>query len=309
MAMALIDAGLPTSRFSMDAIDISLRALEQARKGVYSRNSFRGTETDFRNRYFKADGQEYRLTEAVRSQVRFRQGNLIDAGLLQSTEAYDMIYCRNLLIYFDADTQKRAVQALTRLLAPHGYLFLGPSETSLPPREDFVPVKIPLAFVFQKVDAAAEAEEKGSRQPAGRAVTAMPADFRKKSRVSTSLRTHMPVRKETTAPQSNLPGFSLDEARRLADAGSLEEATRLCEEHLRDSGPSAQAWFLLGLIRDAAGDGAEAMTAYRKALYLDPNHDEALIHLALLLEKRKEAGGAKLLYERARRITQQSRQP
>ena len=93
----------------------------------------------------------------------------------------------------------------------------------------------------------------------------------------------------------------MDVATRLADQGRLVEAAKACEDHLQKHGPSAQAFHLLGLIRDASGNLSEAADYYRKALYLDQNHHEALVHLALLLEKQGNEAGSQVLRIRARR--------
>ena len=76
---------------------------------------------------------------------------------------------------------------------------------------------------------------------------------------------------------------------------------------MRRSGPSAEAFHLMGLVRDASGDPTEAAICYRKALYLDPNHCEVLIHLALLLEKVGKKAEAQLLRNRTNRLQQRSR--
>jgi chemotaxis protein methyltransferase WspC len=98
----------------------------------------------------------------------------------------------------------------------------------------------------------------------------------------------------------------LDEAERLANQGRLAEAAKHCEAHLREHGPSAEVLYLLGLVRDASGSQARAAEAYRKALYLDPNHHEALIHLALLVAERGDGAGAQVLQQRARRLQPKS---
>jgi chemotaxis protein methyltransferase WspC len=90
----------------------------------------------------------------------------------------------------------------------------------------------------------------------------------------------------------------------LANRGQLEEAIDRCEQHLKRSGPSAEVFHLMGLVRDANGNAAEAMSCYRKALYLDPNHDEALVHLSLLLQKAGKTSEAELLRKRAYRHQQ-----
>jgi chemotaxis protein methyltransferase WspC len=93
---------------------------------------------------------------------------------------------------------------------------------------------------------------------------------------------------------------------RLADQGRLVEAAKLCEDHLRTCGPSAQACHLMGMIRNAAGNLLEAAQYFRRALYLDPNHYEALVHLALLLQSQGDAAGGQVLRDRARRLEQRS---
>jgi chemotaxis protein methyltransferase WspC len=91
-------------------------------------------------------------------------------------------------------------------------------------------------------------------------------------------------------------------AEQLADKGQLVEAAEICEASLREGGPSARAFHLLGLIRDCAGDQHQASEFYRKALYLEPNHYDALIHLALLKDKSGAGDAAKALKNRARRV-------
>jgi chemotaxis protein methyltransferase WspC len=97
------------------------------------------------------------------------------------------------------------------------------------------------------------------------------------------------------------PEACLDEAQRLADRGALAEAAQFCRSHLKEFGPSPQAYYLLGLVQDADGKRSEAAAAYRRALYLNPNHHDTLVHLALLLEHQNDLVGAKVLYDRARR--------
>ena len=85
----------------------------------------------------------------------------------------------------------------------------------------------------------------------------------------------------------------------LADQGRLMEAAALCEEQMREHGPSAQAFYLMGLICSADGRLYAADRCYRKALYLDENHVDAMMHLAVLLEEQGDKRGAKRLRARA----------
>jgi chemotaxis protein methyltransferase WspC len=103
-------------------------------------------------------------------------------------------------------------------------------------------------------------------------------------------------------PSSAPPRQNIEELRRMADRGLLAEAATGCEIYLREAGASPDALHLLGLISDAANNSVAAAQYYRKALYLDPDHQEALTHLALLLKRQGDAAGAKLLNDRMRRL-------
>jgi chemotaxis protein methyltransferase WspC len=97
----------------------------------------------------------------------------------------------------------------------------------------------------------------------------------------------------------------LREARELAHAGCFPEAAAICEAHLRLYGVSAEAFYLLGLIRDYSGADSQATEFYRKALYLQPTHYEALIQWAWLAKRNGNDAHAQILQNRAERIRNQ----
>ncbi|MGP6282185.1 tetratricopeptide repeat protein, partial [Pseudomonas aeruginosa] len=97
------------------------------------------------------------------------------------------------------------------------------------------------------------------------------------------------------------PVGEFDEIARLADAGQHREARAACERQLAARGPSATVFYWLGLLSDVAGQEQEAQDFYRKALYLEPQHAEALAHLAALLAARGDHAGARRLQQRAAR--------
>ncbi len=304
MAMTLIDAGVPASRFRIDAIDISGRALARAERGVYGKNSFRENDPSFRERHFDLTASGYRIRDTVREPVQFQQGNLLASSFLPDAEPYDVIFCRNVLIYFDRGTQDRAVTLLERLLAATGVLFVAPPETGVVLSRDFVSIKEPLAFGFRKPGAAIE-------EPppiATRAVRQHPVPPPAVSPAA------LPARRRAVAPAAHAPAaetareiettVGLDQATQLAGQGRFTEASACCERYLHEHGPTAGAFHLLGLVQEATGNAAQAAAYYRKALYLEPHREEVLIHLALLLEKQDNAEEAKVLRNRARRLRQ-----
>lgn len=306
MAMALLDAGFAADDFAIDAVDISRQALQRASRAVYGKNSFRGRELGFRARYFEETVGGYRLIDAVRRQVSFQHGNLLAAGFLAGAQPYDVIFCRNLLIYFGRPAQDRAIEVLARSLAATGGIFVGPAETGLLLSHDFVSARLPLAFALYK-------ESKRLKKP--RPAHGYPAELTHPTkphphRATTPVARPVPAKAGSVRP-GPIPvppsatvdaAGELDEASRLADQGRLDEAAHLCEAYLHTHEPSSRAFYLMGLIHDASDRQAEAVSFYRKALYLDPNHGEALVHLAFLVEKQGDKEGAKRLYGRAKRL-------
>lgn len=312
MAMALLDANVPASRFRVDAVDISDRSLAQGMRAVYGKNSFRGQELGFRDRHFDETAEGYRVSETVRQQVRFQHGNLFAADFLPGVAIYDVIFCRNVLIYFDRPTQDRALVVLNRLLHAKGLLFVAPAETSLPGSHDMVSTNQAQAFAFRKASglppalkrpAAHAVEPRSARRPVAPAVPVVRAARLAFAPPALALPAGAPPWRSTD------PEVDLEEASRLADQGHFVEAAICCEEHLRRCGPSATAFYLMGLVRDATGNHIEAATHYRKALYLDRDHYDAQIHLALLMEKQGDSAGAQVLRNRARRLEQKSKAP
>jgi chemotaxis protein methyltransferase WspC len=287
MAMTLMEAGFPVGRLSIDAVDISERSLALARRAVYGKNSFRGAELAFRGRHFDAIATGWQLRESVRSLVHFHRRNLFSDDCLPGAHHYDAIFCRNVLIYFDRATQDRAIAVLQRLLAPKGVVFVGPSETSLLLNHGFDAIKAPLAFAFQKPDAADAPQ------------TAARASVSARGRPSTARQAAASPPVEGKAAEKST---ALAAALEFADAGRLAEAAASCAEHVKEFGPTASAFRLIAMIRAEAGDLEAAAANYRSALYLDPNDYETLIHLGLLLEKRGDPTGAAVLFQRARRI-------
>ncbi|CAG2152422.1 putative biofilm formation methyltransferase WspC [Cupriavidus yeoncheonensis] len=305
IAMALLDVGIPPARFRIDALDISACALARARAGVYGSNAFRGEALDFRDRYFRPCPGGFALDARVRELVQPRLGNIVDPDLLAGEAPYDFVFCRNLLIYFDADVQRRAVHTLARLTASDGMIFVGPAEASLLSAQGLQSAGVPLAFAFRKsrTDEARNAGPIQSRAVQATAPASMPpppVNFHARPVPAKREPKHAPPRPRPAAaePTDALAGISA-----LADRGELEAATAACEALIAGQGPSADACCLLGVLHDAAGRTQSARDAYRRAIYLAPGHQEALYHLAARLEAEGDHAGATRLRQRAQRHT------
>jgi chemotaxis protein methyltransferase WspC len=306
MAMALLDARVPANRFRIDAVDISTRNVAQGMRALYGKNSFRGHELEFRDRHFDVTPEGYRVKETVRGQVRFQQGNLFAADLLPGRGIYDGIFCRNVLIYFDRSAQDRALAVLDRLLRPGGVLFVAPAETALPATRHLVSTKDPLAFAFRRASVLPPAPKRKAPRPLAPPAPRRPLAATVPVSHAARAASAAPASPATVPPAQAADSGDLIEATQLADRGHFVEAARCCEEHLRQHGPSAMAFHFMGLVREATGNHADAATYYRKALYLDANHYDTQIHLALLMEKQGDRAGAQVLRNRAHRLEHKS---
>jgi chemotaxis protein methyltransferase CheR len=111
--------------------DISRRCVAVARRGVYTDSSFRATPEAVRRCYFIPDADGWRVSESIRQLCRFGKMNLLDEERSRALGKADAIFCRNVLIYFDARARKTAIEVLYDRLNPGGVLLLGHSESLL----------------------------------------------------------------------------------------------------------------------------------------------------------------------------------
>ncbi|EIK62976.1 CheR family methyltransferase [Pseudomonas lactis] len=297
IAMALLDAGLAPHQFKVQGMDVSPLSVERARRGVYGKNSFRGADLEFRDRHFTEDAGSYRIADRVREQVRLQVGNLLDPALLANEPTYDFVFCRNLLIYFDQPTQKQVFDVLKALTHVDGVLFIGPAEGSLLGRHGMRSIGVPQSFAFSRhVEPTPPPAPLVKPTPAPlpqRRAAPIPLKPRPFSTVSP----HVPPVKGVPTDAGDL----LSEIATLANEGKSAEARAACERYLSSHPPAAQVFYWLGLLSDVAGSALEAQGYYRKALYLEPQHPQALMHLAALLESQGDSAGARRLQARAAR--------
>lgn len=153
LAMMLME-DLSSKGFSLEVLgsDISDRVLKSAETAVYERYSLRNTPEAFLGKYFVPSGPEsYTVAKKVRDIVKYRKVNLVDSIETRMIRGMDIIFCRNVLIYFDDASKKKAVTHLYDSLNKGGYLFVGFSETLHNITRLFRPVSIERSVVYQKV--------------------------------------------------------------------------------------------------------------------------------------------------------------
>lgn len=131
-------------------LDIDQSVIDRARRGVYHQNSFRSTTPAIRDRHFAPDGNGWAVRDALKRQVEFHLGNLLEPSSYEPIAPVDVLFCRNVLIYFSDVATARAVRVFHSVLAPGGYLFLGHAESLSRVTSAFTPIRFPGAMIYQK---------------------------------------------------------------------------------------------------------------------------------------------------------------
>lgn len=152
LAMMLLEKpDLKNFRIDVAASDISDSVLSSARAGVYGSYAVRNVPPNYMKKYFTNSNQQFPLSQTVKSLVKFSKINLIEDRDVKTVRGVDIIFCRNVLIYFDEKAKQKAVSLLYDALRPNGYLFVGTSESLHSITRAFRPVVINKVIVYQKV--------------------------------------------------------------------------------------------------------------------------------------------------------------
>ncbi len=327
LVMALEELGLDAGRYQVTAVDISARRLEVARQGIFSSNAFRGSDLSFRDRHFRKHPRGFVIDPLLCARVRFLQGSVLDPSLLSNEPAFDVVFCRNLLIYLDKSSRARAMSVINHLLIMEGLLIIGHADRidTSPIEPALIPIGNRRTFTYRKTTAplpyspvatllvegvAWKAPQLPSprspklltwqspNNPETRAASQVPEDLD----TGQGLESQIPSRHQLSSDFADRgSGSLLDQASRLANLGYHGEAVALCEQSLRQHGPTAPAYYLMGVIHQSLGSRTKGEECFQKAVYLDPGHDEALLALALSAERRGDTIAAVGFRRRAHR--------
>lgn len=152
IAMLLLESGhfLWDWDILVTGIDIDPRMIETANEGVYSGRAFQSTPAQFMARYFTKTGDGFKVKASLRRITRFVEGNLLRLDPFMQCDPADIIFCRNVFIYFSDDTTRRVVENFAGLLEPEGLLFLGHSESLSRLTSRYHPIRHPGAIIYRK---------------------------------------------------------------------------------------------------------------------------------------------------------------
>jgi chemotaxis protein methyltransferase CheR len=165
IAIALAEAGLlERHQIEIVASDASDAMIARARQGLYAERSFRALPPDLRARYFRAEGRGWRIDPGLHRQVRWTKANIVDRNEAAPLASADVVFCRNVLIYFADETVAQVARVFAESMPDHAHLCLGASESLTRMSTAFELVEVGGAFMYTK-----GAGRNGTRPPeAGR---------------------------------------------------------------------------------------------------------------------------------------------
>ena len=313
IAMVLFDMNLSPGQFHIFAGDISEQVLRLAKDGRYNGYSFRGGDIGFRRKYFSRQKDDtYLLNKEVRNAVHFEQANILADDFLSGHKPYDIIFCRNLLIYLDDAAKGKAFDALSGHLTEEGVLFVGHAEGAVIHQFGFASLDYPMSFAYaRKAFAAVINEALDVNKPAKRKYSA-PVAVRHKAAKAAHLHDtghDTPVKSESEkkaekliAARRSLFDADISRARQLAEAGAFGEAAAICEKLLTEGIESAEIYYMLGQAAGSDGENLLAEEYLKKAVYLDSESYDALLYLSVIYERMNSPDKAASFRSRAQRV-------
>ncbi len=324
LAMLLRGEGIDPSSVAVRAFDLNPASLQRAARGRYSRWSLRETPDELRRRWFAEEGKELVLDASIRAMVAFEERNLAhDDPAAWAPGSYDVVFCRNVLMYFAPEQARAVVARIASALAPGGYFFLGHAETLRGVSDDFVLHNTHGTFFYQRKGGAPASRRSDVSAPSPVVGALPPLDLdawwvdaiRGSSDRIRDLADPAPSAEVIARPAPPVdlgPALALLERERFAEAldalrdlpdddevvlvraallvhgGRSAEAQSLAETLVARDARHAGARYILALCREGAGDPAGAAAHDRAAARLDPTFAMPRLHLGLMARRAGE---------------------
>ena len=284
LAMTMLDMDLPADCFRIDAIDICRQSIRKARQAVYGKHSFRGVSEAEKAQNFQITPQGLALNPAIRQTVHFKCANLMRC-LAETGSNYDVIFCRNLLIYLEEAASQHLLESFATLMRPGALLIVGSAETGKVPPSLFHPIRESFVFGFLLREepsslppaAASSSYALADTAPAS-ATKAAPASPRRRERPARppALETGAARRRSLrAAAPANAVARTAGRARSSGETATSQELDE-CRQEL-ERNPYCDATYLrLAQLLELGNQTDAAIDCLRRCLYLQPNSRQAL---------------------------------
>lgn len=299
-----------TWEISIIGTDVSEKALASAREGIYGKNSFRITSDYYKEKYFrKVSFDKWEIKPFVKKLVTFYFHNLIKepypSVLMQM---WDIIFCRNVTIYFKPESTARVIRNFYESLVPGGYFFTGHSETLYHINPGFRLRRIGDVFIFQKPEVEVEQEkpelqliqeDKPAEQPLNN-TEILDCLIEMQNRAG-----HKEAIAEIGKCLEKYPGLENDHeflktcGCMFLNHGDIDGAWRYLEKAAKLNNFDPEVHYLAGIYHRKKGHTEKAIECFRKAIYLDKKHHLSLIELANIYSETGDYRKAKKYYKLA----------
>lgn len=322
LAMMCLDEGWagPKRRARIDAVDLDRRSLAKARAGVYSTWSLRETTASLQRRWLKTTGNEVRIVPELLGTVRFHEKNLLELDALFEPASFDIVLCRNVLIYFTPSSARAVVDRIESLLVPGGYFFLSETENLRGITDAFELVSTAGSFYYRTRE-----EPLPAPPPPPVPVAAKPAP--------------PPVAPPAPAPVANivledvLPLFARERFADVIDAlasavvpgreddllvyravahlgmGAVAEAEALARRVVVEGDHPADAHMVMALAAEHQRDPVKAREHGHAALYLDPSFALARLNVGRIERREGRIADARRELRQALELLAHEKEP
>ena len=300
LGIALRGALEPGREVSICGIDLNPKVLEKAARARYSRWALRGTPAEVRSLWFRAEGHDFVLDASVRAMVAFEERNLTeDDPAFWQRGRYDVIFCRNVLMYLTPEVARAVIARLAEALAPGGFLFLGHAETLRGMSEQFHLRNTHDAFYYQRRAEADPLEDAPDPPPVAPSPSPGWADswLETVRGASERIAALADAARAAEAPRTREPageGAHADLVRAIELMGQarLVEAQSLLGSLTAESRADPDVRLLHAVLLMHGGDLAEAARVAAELLETDDTHAGAHYVTALCCESAGDARGA-----------------
>jgi chemotaxis protein methyltransferase CheR len=277
--------------------DINRQYLASAREGKFEQWSLRSISEDLRSACFEEKGKQWVIAPAYKAGVSFQSHNLVEDGFppqFNNPSAFDLIICRNVMIYFHPELMRSIVRRFHDCLAPGAWLLVGPSEPNMTCFTSFNAVNAPGVTLYQRPGRSARELAQAVWLPSLPSPV-VPSRLIPPPVVPSSENAEVPA----IIPPKNSPIPTLDDLRQRADQGDWENAARCGRALIEFDNLNAQAHFHYALVLEQMGDYAESERSLRRAIYLNRQAVLAHYHLGLLLRSHGDPRQAKRSFNNA----------
>jgi chemotaxis protein methyltransferase CheR len=307
------------------ATDVSHAALEAARRGVYGTRSVRNIPEEYLRRFFTQRGDSYLLDEAIKKMVEFRYFNLMTEPYpLMKRSGWDIIFCRNVIIYFQQESTRKVIHSFYQSMKEGGYLFAGYSESLRYFSDEFSTVQVGGVFLYQKVAVEKKGQQKTRRKRRRRSQLAVVSSERDRRLQPVASKETEKIEQICFQAEELLEKGQPEQASALLapyleksnpserilllqaeialNQGDLEKAAELCKTTIIGVPLSVTGHFLLGIVYRTWEKKHEAIEEFKKVVYLQPEHALARFNLGDLYSQVGQIDEAKLEYANVVRL-------